>query len=327
MKISIIGAGTWGVVVGSYLSKRNNEVTIFHRNSNISKQLLSTNIHPNLSSDNISQTLNYSSDLKVSKKSELSILAVPTYSLSAILDNLYDINTKYLILSKGFDFNTGLLPTQILNKKFNLDMSNIAVLSGPNHAEEIVDGKSAATVISSTNTSYAKELQGLFSSQIFRVYTSQDILGVQIGGAIKNVIAIASGICDGLNLGDNTQAALVSRGLNEMLELSKVYDFNIKTLYGLSGVGDLVGTCYSRHSRNRKLGFLIGQGKTLNEAKNLINMVSEGVSTAKILNSIIKDNNLNMPICLEIFNILFNNSDPKESIYNLMTRKLTKESN
>ena len=305
MKIANIGAGTWGVVVASYLSKRTNQVTIYHRNSKISYQLESTNKHPNLSSRNISSSLNYSSDLKASKESELCILAVPTHSLSAILDDLNNPDMKYLILSKGYDLNTGLLPTQLLNEQYNIDMNNIAVLSGPNHAEEIVDGKSAATVIAATNDNYAKELQALFSSQIFRVYTSNDILGVQIGGAIKNVIAIASGICDGLKLGDNTQAALVSRGLNEMLELSKVYNFNNNTLYGLSGVGDLVGTCYSEHSRNRQLGVLLGKGKTLNKAEKLINMVSEGVNTTKILYSIIQENNLKMPICIEIFNILF----------------------
>ena len=326
MKIAIMGAGTWGVVVASYLSKRNNEVTIYHRNSNISNQLESTNIHPNLASENISTTLNYSSDITACRKSDLCILAVPTHALSVILDELNDATIKYLILSKGFDVSTGLLPTELLNKKFNINMNNIAVLSGPNHAEEIIDEKFAATVISSCNENYAKELQFLFSSQIFRVYTSNDLLGVQIGGSIKNVIAIASGICDGLHLGDNTQAALVSRGLNEMLELSKVYDFNLKTLYGLSGVGDLVGTCYSKHSRNRQLGTLIGEGKSLNEAKNLINMVSEGVNTAKILHSIIIRNNLKMPICMEIYKILFKNNDPKESINKLMTRKLTKES-
>ena len=326
MKIAIIGAGTWGVVVASYLSKRNNHVTVYHRNSEISNQLESTNKHPNLSSRNISSTLNYSSDLKASKESELCILAVPTHSLSAILDDLNNPDMKYLILSKGYDLNTGLLPTQLLNEQYNIDMNNIAVLSGPNHAEEIVDEKSATTVIASTNDRYAKELQALFASQIFRVYTSNDILGVQIGGAIKNVIAIASGICDGLKLGDNTQAALVSRGLNEILELSKVYDFNNNTLYGLSGVGDLVGTCYSKHSRNRQLGVLLGKGKTLDKAKDLINMVSEGVNTTKILHSIILDNNLKMPICMEIYNILFKDCNPNESINKLMTRKLTKES-
>jgi len=327
MKISIIGAGTWGIVVATSLSKKNHRITVYHRNSDTSKRLESDNKHPHLPEKNISSNLIYSLDIKLAKESDLCVLAVPTHSLTDILHELNDTNLKYLILSKGFDINTGLLPTELLNQKFNIDMNNIAVLSGPNHAEEIIDDKSAATVISSTNEHYAKELQTLFASKTFRVYTSNDILGVQIGGSIKNVIAIASGICAGLNLGDNAQAALVSRGLNEMIEISKVYDFNNTTLFGLSGFGDLVGTCYSKHSRNRQLGVLIGQGKNLNEAIDMIGMVSEGVNTTKILNTTIKDNNLEMPICMEIYNILFNNSDPKESIHNLMTRKLTKESN
>ena len=325
MKISVIGAGTWGIVIASYLSKKNHEVTVYHRNSDTSKQLQSTNIHPNLPDKNIPSNIIYSQSMKHCNESDLCILAVPTHSLSNVLNDLHDNNTKYLILSKGFDINTGLLPMQLLNQNFNIDMNNIALLSGPNHAEEIIEDKSAATVISSLNEDYANELQTIFSSKTFRVYTSDDIVGVQVGGAIKNVIAIASGICDGLNLGDNTQAALVSRGLNEMQEISKIYNFNNKTLYGLSGVGDLVGTCYSKHSRNRQLGVFIGQGKSLNEATNIIGMATEGLNTTKILNKIIKLNKLEMPICAEVYNILFNDKDPKESIIKLMTRSLRSE--
>ena len=335
MKINIIGAGTWGIVVASYLADKNHEVTVYHKNNphwNGSKGP-STNIHPNLPKKKISPNLHYCPYVRNIKDSDLCILAVPTNSLSNVLtDALMSLNistNKFLILSKGFDLNTGLLPTQLLNQNFNISMDSIAVLSGPNHAEEIIGNKLAATVISSINKQFANNLQNLFSSKTFRVYTSTDIIGVQIGGGVKNVIAIASGICHGLTLGDNTQAALVSRGLNEILELSKVYDFNRKTLYGLSGIGDLVGTCYSKHSRNRQLGVLIGKGKSLNQTKHMIGkvtpMVSEGVNTVKILNTIINDNDLQMPICSEVYNILFNDSDPKESICNLMTRKLTKE--
>jgi len=230
-----------------------------------------------------------------------------------------------LILSKGYDNATGLLPSQLLADKLDIDINNIAVLSGPNHAEEIIDNKSAATVICSVNNTFAKELQILFSSETLRVYTTDDIIGVQLGGAVKNVIAIASGICTGLNLGDNTQAALVSRGMNEMLELSKIYDIRNNTLYGLSGIGDLVGTCYSKYSRNRQLGILISEGKNLNESKDLIGMVSEGVNTTKILNNIIINNNLEMPICSEVYNILFNNAEPKTSLIKLMSRSLKVE--
>ena len=147
-------------------------------------------------------------------------------------------------------------------------------------------------------------------------------MGVQVGAAVKNVIAIASGLCVGLELGDNAQAALVSKGMNELATLKNLYNINIKSLYGLSGLGDLIATCYSKHSRNRKLGYLIGKGRSLVESKKEIGMVSEGVNTCKILYDISVEYKLDMPICNEIYNILFSNTDPKESIYNLMTRSL-----
>ena len=148
---------------------------------------------------------------------------------------------------------------------------------------------------------------------------------MQIGGAVKNVIAIASGLCVGLNLGDNTQAALVSRGMNEILNLSVVYNLDKKTLYGLSGLGDLIATCYSHHSRNRRLGILLAKGYSLEESVSEIGMISEGVNTCKILHQISNDNNIEMPICNEIYNILFQNIKPSDSLNKLMTRNLKNE--
>ena len=181
-----------------------------------------------------------------------------------------------------------------------IQSGNIAVISGPNHAEEIITGMASATVIASTNIAYAKDLQSLFSSDTFRVYTSQDVVGVQIGAAVKNIIAIASGLCVGLKLGDNTQAALVSRGMNEILNLKSTYNFDMKTVYGLSGLGDLIATCYSPHSRNRKLGILIAEGYTLQDANIKIGMVSEGVNACRILSHMSVDT----PICDEVYRTL-----------------------
>ena len=166
----------------------------------------------------------------------------------------------------------------------------------------------------------------MFSSKTFRIYTSNDIYGVQIGGSIKNVIAIASGICVGLELGDNTQAALVSRGMNEIFQLKKKYNINKETLYGLSGLGDLIATCYSKYSRNRTLGILIGKGYTLKDAVDKVGMICEGVNTVKILHTIIKKEKLRMPICKEVYKILYNSYDPKNSLKSLMTRSLKDES-
>ena len=252
----------------------------------------------------------------------MTILAIPSHAIGNVLLKCDLKKGQYLIVSKGFDLSSTSLLSDILQNTFDVDPNNIAVLSGPNHAEEIISGMASATVIASTNQNYAVELQSLFSSDTFRVYTSKDIIGVQVGGAIKNIIAIASGLCVGLKLGDNTQAALVSRGMNEILNLSNIYNLDKKTLYGLSGLGDLIATCYSPHSRNRQLGILIGKGKSLDGAKSKIGMVSEGINTCKILNEISNKHNIEMPICSEVYKILFQNSDPKDSLYNLMTRTL-----
>ena len=325
MKINVYGSGTWGIVVSTYLSKNNHDVLVYHRSSKRSKDLIKSYIHPNIPFHNIPKTIRFTSDLKDFDFTHLNILAIPSDAITDCMGKIKNKNAKFLILSKGFDPDTGLLPSEILSLKFKVNIKNIAVLSGPNHAEEIVQNKPTASIIASSNDSFSSELQSLLSSKTFRVYTSNDIIGVQVGAAVKNVIAIASGLCVGLNLGDNAQASLVSRGMNEILELSKVYNLQNSTLYGLSGLGDLVGTCYSLHSRNRNLGILLSKGKTLSEAKNIIGMVVEGINTSKILNNIIISNKLEMPICNEVFNILFNGAEPRKSLYNLMQRRLRRE--
>ncbi len=325
MTINIFGAGTWGIVIATYLSRNGHDVLVYHRNSQKTKNLIKSYKHPNLLKYKIPKTIQFTNNINELDSNNLNILAVPTHALSECLSKIEDKNSKFLILSKGFDLDSGLLPSELLTYKFNISINNIAVLSGPNHAEEIVQHKPTATIISSIDSVFSKELQLLFTSEILRVYTTSDIIGVQIGAAVKNIIAIASGLCVGFKLGDNALASLVSRGMNEIIELSKVYKIKIITLYGLSGLGDLVGTCYSIHSRNRKLGILLSEGKTLIEAKKIIEMVSEGVNTSKILNTIICEHHLEMPICSEVFNILFNNVEPSKSINNLMQRKLKNE--
>jgi glycerol-3-phosphate dehydrogenase (NAD(P)+) len=198
-------------------------------------------------------------------------------------------------------------------------------MSGPNHAEEIVQNKPSATVIASKNDKLVSSLQLLFSSEIFRVYKTSDLIGVQVGGAIKNIISIASGICSSLNLGDNIIAALITRGLHEMITLNKIYNLDNDTLYGLSGIGDLMATAYSQHSRNRRFGELIGTGISVNDALESIDATVEGLLACKIINKLKISNGLNLPICTEVYNILYNHSDPKKSISNLMLRKLKNE--
>ena len=325
MIINILGAGTWGTTIGCLIAKNNPnyKINIWQRNHSKSQMISSSRRHKNLSNHIIPVNISFTSNYNNLDGESLTIIAVPTSAVSNILSSYsFSKKTKFIIACKGFDINNGLLPSQILELKYKVLPKNISILSGPNHAEEIIDNKPSAAVIASTNEKLAKDLQKLFFHRDFRVYTSSDVMGVQVGAAVKNVIAIASGLCVGLELGDNAQAALVSRGMNELAALKNLYNINIKSLYGLSGLGDLIATCYSKHSRNRKLGYLVAKGKTLNESKKEIGMVSEGVNTCKILHDISKKHKLDMPICTEVYNILFSNTDPKESIYNLMTRSL-----
>ena len=328
MKINIIGAGTWGTALGCLLEnkKTNSKVTIWQRDPLKTSQIINSQTHPRFKNFKIPASIKFTSSLNDLDFNELTIIAIPTSSIRDVLPKKLK-NGKYIIASKGFDLNTGLLCSEMLQSDFNLDSNNIAILSGHNHAEEVIAGKASAAVIASSNSKLSSSLQELFSSDIFRVYRSDDILGVQIGAAVKNVIAIASGLCVGLNLGDNAQAALVSRGMNEIMNLTRIYSIDERTLYGLSGLGDLIATCYSKYSRNRELGILLAEGYSIDDAKNKIGMISEGINTSKILNNISKNNNLDMPICTEVYKILFEGNEPQKSLYRLMTRSLKEENN
>ena len=324
MKINLIGAGTWGTTLACLLSKKA-DVSIWQRNVEKTAEFSKTRQHPNLKDCIIPDNISFTSNLNALDFNNLTVLAVPSHTVLDILSKSNLKDGKYLIASKGFDLNSCSLISEVMQNSFNIDSNNIAVLSGPNHAEEVISQMASATVIASTNKTYAKELQSLFSSSRFRVYTSDDIIGVQIGGAVKNIIAIASGLCVGLKLGDNTQAALVSRGMNEILNLGSIYDLDHKTLYGLSGLGDLIATCYSPHSRNRQLGILIARGYSLEDAKEEIRMVSEGINACRILNDISDKHNIEMPICKQVYKILFEKLDPADSLNKLMTRNLKDE--
>lgn len=327
MKINIIGSGTWGTALGCLVESKNpkNEILVWQRNPSKSNEISKERVHPNLKNYKISENISFTSDLNALNNDALTIIAIPSSSISDVFSKLPINNSNYIIASKGFDIESGLLTADLLNTNYNIKNDKIAVLSGPNHAEEVVMGKASAAVVASVNSNYSEDLQALFSSDKFRVYTSSDVVGVQIGAAVKNVIAIASGLCVGLELGDNAQAALVSRGMNEIMTLNRIYKMKTQTLYGLSGLGDLIATCYSEHSRNRQLGILIAKGYSLDESKNKIGMISEGINTCKILYKILNDHNLEMPICLEVYKILFNNDDPRKSLHRLMTRSLKVE--
>ena len=204
---------------------------------------------------------------------------------------------------------------------------NIVSLYGPSHAEEVIDKQPATLVSASDDLDIAKKVQSIFSSDNLRVYTNQDIIGVELGGSLKNVIAIATGICDGIGFGDNTKAALLTRGMAEIIRLGEKMGANPSTFSGLSGVGDLIATCLSQHSRNRFVGQSIGEGKNLDEILNSMDMVAEGVNMSRSINDLSKKYDVDMPISKAVYKILFHNKDPKDMVVGLMTRDLIQEKN
>ena len=304
MNFNIIGAGTWGITFANLLKLNGHNVKVLHRNSLKTLSLIRNNIHPDLPKSVISNNIQYTNNFLDLEPNDITLLAIPSNSISEFLTVNDLSNFKIVVLSKGFDTKSELLISELLIKKFNYKEGNIAILSGPNHAEEIIKKNPTTSIIASVNKELREDLRNYFSNNFFRLYTSSDVVGVQIGGAVKNVIAIASGICDGIGFGDNSKN---------------------NTIYGLSGLGDLACTCYSSFSRNRRFGELLSKGNNVKESKESIGMVSEGINTSRVLYNIIKSNNLYMPICIEVYNIIYNNSTPKDSMLSLMNRALKDE--
>ena len=325
MTVNVFGAGTWGIAFSTYLSNINIKVNLYCRNLNIRTQIQKHRKYLKFSNYKVPDNINSVNSINTIDLNHLNILAVPTKSIPNVMEQIYNKDSQYLILSKGFHPELKLLSYEIISQKFNVDIKNIAVLSGPNHAEEVVNLKPTAAIVASTDSFLSERIQKYFSSDKFRVYLSDDLAGVQVLSSVKNIIAIASGICEGLDLGDNAQAALITRGLNEMKELQNVYNFKLSTLYGLAGLGDLLCTCYSNFSRNKNIGLAIANNRSVDDACKDIDMVAEGIYTSKVVYEIINQFSLNMPICKEVYNILYLNANPKISINKLMNRDLKKE--
>ncbi|PUU94537.1 NAD(P)H-dependent glycerol-3-phosphate dehydrogenase [Halanaerobium sp.] len=323
-KITVIGAGSWGTALANLLAENGEEVSIYARDQkvvdSINQEQKNFKYFPEYK---LNSKLRAFSNLKASLEStDLVVISVPTQALTDILaelKNLISPETIVVSTAKGIDEITFKTNSQMIKEA---GFENVVVLSGPTHAEEVMEKLPTAIVSAAHSKDAAERVQDLFMSKNFRVYTNPDIKGVELGGVLKNVIAVASGICDGLDFGDNTRAALITRGLNEMSRFVDYHGASDLTLVGLSGMGDLVVTCTSMHSRNRRFGIEIGKGKTLLEAKEKINQVVEGVKTARAiyrwLNS--EDIDLEMPITEEVYQVLFESKDPYQAVEELMLR-------
>ena len=322
-KIGVIGGGSWGTALAILLSKKEHEVNIWVRNKEQLEDMVRLKENkrylPNVI---IPSTMVATGDISEAvHNKDLLVLSIPSHGVRETLNSCRNyIKKEQLIVNvaKGIENDTLLRISQVVEEI--LPRNSYAVLSGPSHAEEVAKNMPTTVVSASKNIKIAKYVQDIFMSPYFRVYTNPDVVGVELGGSLKNVIALGAGISDGLKYGDNTKAALMTRGIIEMARLGERMGANSETFAGLAGIGDLIVTCTSMHSRNRRAGILIGQGKTLDEAINSIGMVVEGVKTTKSTYELAKKNHVTMPITEEIYGMLYDGFDVKDSVVNLMLR-------
>lgn len=327
-KVSIIGAGTWALGIAVLLSNNGAEITVWSALEDELEMLRKNHEHKNLPGGRIPEEIRLESDLeKAVSSAEVLVMAVASpYTRQTAARMAPFVSKEQIIVdvAKGIEEKTLMtLSEQILEE---IPQANVAVLSGPSHAEEVSRGIPTTCVIGASDQKTAEYLQNLFMSEVFRVYTSPDIKGIELGGSLKNVIALAAGVADGLGYGDNTKAALITRGMAEIARLGLAMGAHSETLYGLSGIGDLIVTCASMHSRNRRAGILIGQGKNMEEAMAEVKMVVEGVYSAKAAKALADKYYIHMPLVEEVNKVLFDNKPAADAVHDLMLRDKRLES-
>ena len=327
--ISFLGCGSWGGALGDVLSRKGFPVIFWHRNSNTIDRIQKTGKHYLIEDLGFSNNVKFTNDIRSAiDSSPIIVLAIPSQSIRKLLiENNTIFNDKKIIVtvSKGIEVDSLMTMSEVINDVYGENYKRTVVLSGPSHAEEVVKKFPTTLVASSKNHSASKTIQQLFSNEYLRTYLNMDVKGVEIGGAMKNVMAIAAGICDGINYGDNSKAALMTRGMTEIIRLGKKMGAKGKTFRGLSGFGDLIVTCLSQHSRNRKVGQAIGEGESITSIQNRMKMVAEGVLTTKSVHQLRLKFDLEMPIHEAMYEILFMGKNPKDSVSELMNRKLSNE--
>jgi len=327
--ILFIGCGSWGGALGLVLAKKGESVTMWHRNPEIVDQLTQSRQHYLVPSLTFPESVQFTSNLSDAlMNASVVIIAIPSQSIREMLEaNKVDFNANQIIVNvcKGIEIDSLLTVSGVISDVLGDSFKQIVTLSGPSHAEEVIDGHPTTLVSASSSTEAASKIQHLFSTEELRTYSNRDILGVEFGGSMKNVIAIAAGICDGIGFGDNTKAALLTRGIAEISRLGVKIGANPSTFNGLSGVGDLIVTCLSKHSRNRRVGQAIGEGRSLDNILDEMQMIAEGVKSAKSVHQLRLKHDVSMPICEAVYQVLFKGKDPKQSVTDLMTRELRTE--
>lgn len=323
MKVAVLGAGSWGIALSKLLHDNQNEVFVWSALQDEIDMLNREHEHVDkLKGVKLPEDMVFTTSLKDAVDSaKILVMAVPSVFVrktASQLSEFYKEGQIIVNVAKGIEEATLYTMTQIIEDEIN--NATVAVLSGPSHAEEVGRGIPTTIVVGAKDKDVAEKVQEVFMSPVFRVYTSPDVLGIEIGAALKNVIALAAGIADGLGYGDNTKAALITRGMAEITRLGVAMGAKMETLYGLSGIGDLIVTCASMHSRNRRAGILIGQGKTADEAMKEVKMVVEGVYSAKAAKKLSDKYEIDMPIVTKVNEILFDNLPAADCVKDLMVR-------
>ncbi|MCX8056989.1 MAG: NAD(P)H-dependent glycerol-3-phosphate dehydrogenase [Ignavibacteria bacterium] len=331
MNAAVLGAGGWGTTLAILLNSNGHKVTLFEYKPDYAEFLRQKRINEiYLPEIKIPEEIEITSDLiEAVTHKHFIVLAIPTQYLRSVIQKLDFASIKnsiFVNVAKGIEISTLKRVSEIIKDVFpEIDENQISTLSGPSHAEEVARKIPTAVVVGSTSIETAKFVQNEFMNPYFRVYATTDIIGVELGGSLKNVIAIGAGICDGAGFGDNTKAAIMTRGIAEISRLGVALGARPETFSGLSGIGDVIVTCMSKYSRNRFVGEQIGKGKKLKQILSEMEMVAEGVPTAKSVYLLSQKTKVEVPICTEVYKILYEDKDPIIATTDLMTRQPKEE--
>lgn len=329
-KVVIIGAGSWGTALGLVLARKGYDITLWEFNKERAEE-----IQNNRENKRYLPGIKFPDNLKVTYEKEgllegikYVVFSVPSQVLRGVIRGFSNDLTEDMLLvntAKGIEVSTGMRLSEVMKDEIKGKFhKNIVVLSGPTHAEEVAVGI-PTTIVAAGEKEKAAEIQELFNSKVFRVYLSEDVVGVELGAAVKNCLAIGAGIADGMGFGDNTKAALITRGIAEMIRYGKACGAKEITFSGLSGIGDLIVTCASKHSRNRHVGECLGKGQDIQTILNEMTMVAEGVPTVKAVYEQIQKLNISMPILEATYNIIYKNANAGNMVEELMERTLKEE--
>ena len=334
--VLVIGGGSWGTALSRLLIENGHRVYLWEYDSEIRENikekgensLFLPGIKLPKELNLVNEYCEVLENIEIYSKIDVILLATPTQFLRPILKrlkNCLNYNVIIVNVAKGLEISTKKRISEVISEELKDKDYNYVLLAGPTHAEEVAKKLPSAILSVSNDEKYALEVQQLFSNSYFRVYTGTDLVGAELGGAVKNCLAIAAGIADGLGYGDNSKAALLTRGLNEIMEIGKYYNVDSKTFMGLSGLGDIIVTCTSKHSRNRYVGEEIGKGKKIEDIISSMKMVSEGAETIKALYILIKENNINAPILSSLYEVIYEGKPVIELVSLFMSRDLKSE--